>query len=274
MTGAAPAGANRIGDVVVSADDGVVTAVIDRPDKRNAINYAVIDGLNGAIAATVDSGAHVLLLRGAGGTFCAGADLAYVQSILHDGSGLESYVTRLSEVCDQLATGPFASIAAVDGYALAGGCELLLACDLAVASVDARIGDRHLANSLLPGAGGSVRLIHAVPPARARYLLYTAEMISGSEAERWGLVTAAVPANQLHEHVASLARHIAAKSPQALRAVKAMSLAAEQRSQAEALLEERRIFVDYATDNDTVRDALARFFGRSDVAAADAGRSA
>lgn len=273
MSAAVPMGVKRIGDVLVSASSGLVTVVIDRPDKRNAINYAVIEGLNAAIGTAVDIGASVLVLRGSGGNFCAGADLAYVQSTLNDGSGLESYVTRLSEVCDKLAEGPFASIAAVDGYALAGGCELLLACDLAVASVDARIGDRHLANSLLPGAGGSVRLIHALPPARARYLLYTAEMISGAEAERWGLVTTAVPAAELHEHVDALARSIADKSPQALRAAKAMTVAAEHQQFADALLEERRIFVDYATGNDTVRDALTRFFGRTGATAADSGGS-
>lgn len=269
----APAAATRIGDVLVSVDDGVVTAVIDRADKRNAINYAVIEGLNAAIATTVDSRASVLVIRGAGGTFCAGADLSYVQSTLHDGSGLETYVTRLSEVCDQLAEGPFASIAAVDGYALAGGCELLLACDLAVASEDARIGDRHLANSLLPGAGGSVRLLSALTPARARYLLYTAEMISGIDAERWGLVTAAVPSAELHQHVSRLARHIAGKSADALRAAKAMTVAAEKQPCADALLTERRIFVDYVTDNDIVRNALTRFLGRSSDTANGTGHS-
>ena len=269
----AQAAATRVGDVLVSADDGVVTAVIDRADKRNAINYAVIEGLNAAIATTVDSRASVLVIRGAGGNFCAGADLSYVQSTLHDGSGLETYVTRLSEVCDQLADGPFASIAAVDGYALAGGCELLLACDLAIASEDARIGDRHLANSLLPGAGGSVRLLSALTPARARYLLYTAEMISGIDAERWGLVTATVPSAELHQHVSRLARHIACKSADALRAAKAMTVAAQKQPRAEALLTERRIFVDYATDNDIVRDALTRFLGRSSDVANDSGHS-
>lgn len=274
MSAGTAAEAVRHGDVLISVARGVVTAVIDRPDKRNAINYAVIEGLTAAIATTVESGASVLVLRGAGGNFCAGADLNYVQSTLHDGAGLEAYVTRLSEVCDQLAGGPFVSMAAVDGYALAGGCELLLACDLAVASDDARIGDRHLANSLLPGAGGSVRLIHALPPARARYLLYTAEMISGTEAERWGLVSAVVPAGDLHEHVGALAQSIAAKAPEALRAVKAMTVAAEQLPMPAALLEERRIFVGYATENDTVRDALSRFLNRSGGATANSGGSA
>lgn len=258
----APA-ALRVGDVLISREGPVVTATIDRPGKRNAINYEVIDGLGAAIDTTVDSGASMLVLRGAGGTFCAGADLNLIRSMITDADGLERYVTRLSEVCDALSNGPFVSLAVVTGYAVAGGCELLLACDLAVASDDARIGDRHLENSLLPGAGGSVRLFRSLTPARARRLFYTAEMITGSLAEQWGLVCASAPVDALDAVVADLVAAISGKSPQALRAMKAMTHAAEVETFADAVAAERRIFVDYAAGSDAVRTALTAFLERA-----------
>lgn len=251
----------RVGDVLVSAEGPVVTATIDRPEKRNAINFEVIDGLSAAIATTVERQASVLLLRGSGGTFSAGADLNLVRSTLGDDQGLTHFLARLSEVCDALAKGPFVSVAVVTGYALAGGCELLLACDLAVASDDAQIGDRHLQNSLLPGAGGSTRLFRAITPARARRLFFTAEMISGRLAEEWGLVSASCPSDRLEATVADLVSQIAAKSPAALRAMKEMTVAAETSSMAGALAEERRIFLDYAAGSEHVRSALSAFLG-------------
>ena len=263
---AATGSARRVGDVIISVGASTVTAVMDRPDKRNAISYAVIEGLNSAIDTTIDTGASILVLRGAGGNFCAGADLNLVKAMLDDASGLTTYLRKLSDVCDRLADGPFVSLAVVTGFALAGGCELLLACDVAVASEDAQIGDRHLRNSLLPGAGGSVRLFRALTPARARRLLYTAEMISGRVAEDWGLVAAAYPAAALDDQVTRLVNEISARSPQALRAAKAMTVAAERQSLADALAEERRIFVGYATGNESVRTALTAFLdGRSTV---------
>lgn len=258
----APA-AQRRGDVLIELDGSVVTATIDRPAKRNAINYGVIDGLAAAIAMTVDSGAAMLILRGAGGTFCAGADLNLIRSMITDAGGLQKYVTRLSDVCDGLSAGPFVSLAVVYGYAVAGGCELLLACDLAVASDDARIGDRHLQNSLLPGAGGSVRLYRALTPARARRLLYTAEMISGTVAEQWGLVCASAPTDRLDAVVEELVESITGKSAAALRAVKAMTHAAEVETFANAVAAERRIFIDYAAGSDAVHNALTAFLERA-----------
>lgn len=256
-----PEETRRIGDVLVSINRQVVTAVIDRPEKRNAISYGVIEGIQAAIDTVTERDANVLVLRGAGGNFCAGADLSLVKSMLDDADGLDVYLVRLGEICDRLADGPFVSIAVVTGYALAGGCELMLACDLAVVSEDAQIGDRHLRNSLLPGAGNSVRLMRGVTPARARRLVYTAEMINGRTAEEWGLVSAVYPPDELEAGVRQLVDSVATKSAGALRAAKEMLTAAEQMPFRDALTTERRIFVDYGTGNETVRSALVAFLG-------------
>ena len=258
--------ATRIGDVVVEHDGRVVTATIDRPHKRNAIGLSVIEGLTGAIELARDGDASVLVLRGAGHTFCAGADLAFVSDSIDDPSVMNDFLARLSEVCDRLADGPFASVAVIEGFAVAGGCELLVACDLAVAADDARIGDGHLNNALLPGAGNSVRLMHALSPARARRLFYTAELISGREAADWGLVSASAPAGELEQVVSDLVSRIAGHSPPALRAIKEMTICAESKPIVEALADERRIFLEYAEGDGHVRNALTAFLGRRSTA--------
>src|SRR5687767_13750953 len=129
--------------VTVAVDGPVVRATINRPRARNAINLAVVDGLEAALDTAESSGAKVVVLRGSGGTFCAGADLKLVQALVGDTEQMAAYVGRLANITERLESGPFVSLAVVDGFALAGGCELLLACDLALASDEARIGDRH-----------------------------------------------------------------------------------------------------------------------------------
>jgi enoyl-CoA hydratase/carnithine racemase len=178
--------AHRVGDVVVSADAGVVWALIDRPERRNAINLEVVAGLEAAVEAAVATEAKVLAVRGAGGTFSSGADLELLSDLVGDEAALQSFMRRLGRVLERLETEPFVSLAIVEGYALAGGCELVLAADLSLASTDARIGDRHAEYGLVPAARGSVRLSDQLPRAVANYLLLTGDMIDGRRAARSG----------------------------------------------------------------------------------------
>lgn len=252
--------ATRIGDVRIDRRPGVVYATIDRPEARNAINDGVIEGLDGAVDAATEDEARVLLLRGSGGTFCAGADLQHVSRMLaEDDGGLQTYVTRLADVLARFEKAPFAVVAAIEGYALAGGCEILVACDMALATTEARIGDRHLEYGLLPGAGGSARLPKTLPSARARYLLMTGEMIDGAEAAEWGLVTRAVPSEQFEEAVAGLVERLATRSIDALAAVKRMTIENEALDVRAAVENERRIFSEYFRQSPDGREGLAAF---------------
>jgi enoyl-CoA hydratase len=253
-------GSQRAGDVIVTVDGPVVRAVIDRPRARNAINEGVVDGLEAALETADSSGAKVVVLSGAGGHFCAGADLELVQTIVADGERMADYVTRLADIADRLESGPFVSVAVVEGFALAGGCELLLACDLVLASTEARIGDRHLEFGLAPGAGGSVRLVRTLPKAQARYLLLTGEAITGAEAAAWGLVTRAVPPSDLEAAVGEVVARLASRSGDALRAVKRMAGAVgSERPVNEALLAEREIFLDFMATSLDVKEGLTAF---------------
>ncbi|MCA1842739.1 MAG: enoyl-CoA hydratase/isomerase family protein, partial [Actinobacteria bacterium] len=133
------------------------------------------------------------------------------------------------------------------------------ACDVVVADEKARIGDRHLELGLLPGGGGSVRMHKALTPARSRWLLLSGEMISGKEAADWGLVTRAVPHDQLDEVAETMIARLASRSADALAGVKEMVSAVRDIPVPDGIEAERRIFVDHMTKSDDVRATLARF---------------
>jgi enoyl-CoA hydratase/carnithine racemase len=257
--------AERVGDVVIVEDGPVLRATIDRPEARNSISPSVVEGLEAAVARARQNGARVLVVRGAAGTFCAGADLEFVLSTIDQPGAMEgggafaSMIQRLNDVFLAMEAAPFASVAVVDGFALAGGCELLMACDVVVADENARLADRHLELGLLPGAGGSVRLHRALTPARSRWLLLSGEMISGREAAEWGLVTRAVPREQLDGVAEAMIARLASRSGDALAAVKEMIGAVRDVPVADGIEAERRIFIEHMAKSDDVRAALARF---------------
>jgi enoyl-CoA hydratase/carnithine racemase len=260
-----PSSGERVGDVVIDLDGAVLRVTIDRPEARNAISPSVVDGLEHAVRRAREGGARVLVIRGTGGTFCAGADLAWVLSAVNQPGGLEdggafaTVLGRLNHVLAEIEAAPFVSVAVVDGFALAGGCEVLLACDVVVADEAARIGDRHLELGLLPGGGGSVRLHKALTPARSHWLLLSGEMISGREAADWGLVTRAVPRGELDEVAEAMIARLASRSPDALAGAKEMIGAVRDIPVTDGVAAERRIFLDHMGKSEDVRASLARF---------------
>jgi enoyl-CoA hydratase len=255
----------RVGDVVLVEDGAVLRATIDRPEARNAISPSVMEGLEAAVARAREMNAKVLVLRGSAGTFCAGADLGFVLSTIdqpgtfEDGGPFGEVIKRLNDVLLAIESAPFASVAVIEGFALAGGCEILLACDVVVADEAARIGDRHLELGLLPGGGGSVRLHKALTPARARWLLLSGEMLSGKEAADWGLVTRAVPNDQLDEVAEAMIARLASRSADALAGAKEMIDAVRDIPVPDGVLAERAIFYDHMAKSEDVRSALGRF---------------
>jgi len=237
-------------------------ATIDRPEAMNAIDGHVVAGLEAAVDRAEAERARVLVLRGAGGTFCAGADLAYVLGLVDDRGALGDYVGRLAAVFDRLEAAPFASLCVVEGYALAGGCEILLACDIVLAAADAKIGDRHLEYGLLPGAGGSIRLERSLPSPRARWLLLSGEMISGAQAAEWGLVTHAFDAAELDAAVEAQVARLASRSRDALATAKRMAMEMRHLPFDEAIRAERERFLDHFLESPDGREGLAAFAER------------
>lgn len=245
----------------MTSDPGVVRAVIDRPAQRNAISTKVLDGLEHAVAVATRTRAHVLVISGAGGSFCAGADLRELERLRAEDDGVNSvgtFMERLGRVLLALHKGPFASLAVVEGYAVAGGCEIVLACDISLAASDARIGDRHAEYGLVPAAGGSVNLVRTLPTARANYLLLTGELISGQQAAAWGIVSTAVEPGHLAETTERVLGRLTSRSHDALVATKNLIADANRLERDEALRRERETFVRHLASAD-VAEGLAAF---------------
>jgi enoyl-CoA hydratase len=250
------------GHVRLTAGDDVLWALIDGPRTRNAISLAVIAGLETMLAAAGQLRPKVLVIRGAEGTFSSGADLRELRELIDDGKGLRSFMARFGAVLRELERAPWVTVAVVEGFALAGGCELLLSCDIVIAACDARIGDGHVEFGLVPAAGGSVRLPRAIPAAFARYLLLTGDTISGAEAERKGLAAIAVEPDELDAEVDRIVSRLRSRGRATLQAVKAMLAADRDGANQRGLDRELDLFLKHAAGAGDVRAGLDAFHAR------------
>jgi enoyl-CoA hydratase len=195
--------------------DRIATITVNRPDKLNALNDALMDELRTAIAEARrrrDVGA--VLLTGAGRAFVAGADI----SELADQSAIEgkARAERGQRVFRRFETSPKPTLAAVNGFALGGGCELAMACHMRIASESAKFGQPEVKLGIVPGYGGSQRLPRLVGKGRALQLLLTGEMIDAAEAYRIGLVNRVVPSADLLATARALLTSILAQGPLAV----------------------------------------------------------
>lgn len=213
-------------DAVLSdSTGGVLTLTLNRPQQLNSLNSAIIDGL----AAGVNRGAgdpavRVVVIRGAGRAFCAGADLLEAGGhIERGGSAFGDWLLSWRSTFDSFEACPKPVIAAVDGAALAGGLELALACDFIVASARAKFGDVHARFGLVPGGGGSQRLVDAVGTRTARWLMYSGVQIDAAEALRIGLVQTVLPADGFDAALAGLTGPLAGRSIASIQFMKRMS---------------------------------------------------
>lgn len=198
------------------ADDGIATVTVNRPDKLNALNATVIDEL-AALAARVadDPAVRGVILTGAGAkAFVAGADISELASANGASGGVISQRGQAAFRAIERLTKPV--IAAVNGFALGGGCELAMACHIRLAAPNARFGQPEVKLGLIPGYGGTVRLARLVGRGRALELLLTASVIDAEEALRIGLVNRVVPAEGLLAAATELLRTILAQGPLAV----------------------------------------------------------
>ena len=218
MTAAALGPAGGFETLRVEIHDGVAVVVLDRPAVRNAINAQVQAELHDVLAGVRDrDDLGALVVTGAGQrAFAAGADIAQLRDYtLH--TGLQS---RMQRLYDELEAFDKPTIAAVNGYALGGGCELAMACDIRLAADTAVFGLPETALSVLPGAGGTQRLARLVGPGRAIEMILTGRPVPAEEARQIGLVTAVTPPDELLPAALDCARRILAKGPLAVRLAK------------------------------------------------------
>lgn len=196
--------------VAVSRRGDALWARIERPGQGNACNSAVMEGLETWLAAAVaEEGLKALVLTGSGGVFCAGADMKEGAALLGDEAAAEAYVRRGRDLVETLASAPLPTIAAVNGVALAGGFELVLAADFAVAARSARLGDGHVAHGVVPGWGSTARLPRLVGAREATLLLLTGETRSADEMLELGVLTAVADDDRLEAAVEDLVDRLA-----------------------------------------------------------------
>jgi enoyl-CoA hydratase len=211
-------------EVSTEIHDGALWITLLRPKAMNAITPAMVVAINAALD-VADGNAEVkaVVLTGTGAAFCAGADLKYIRGQLGvDSAGVSHFLNAVLAMMARLESFPLPVIAAVNGLALAGGLELVLCCDLVIAGRSARLGDAHGNLGLLPGGGASVRLPRKIGVTRAKYLLFTGDLLPAAELVAAGLVNELVDDDELGAATRRLVAKLASKSALALRRVKAL----------------------------------------------------
>ncbi len=207
---------------VESVQEFVVRITLDRPDAMNALNTRMGEELSAVfteLKGRSPSELRVVVLTGSGErAFCAGADLKERDGMT-DAAWKAQHVV-FEAVGAALSGCPVPMIAAVNGVALGGGCEIALACDFIVASDTARFGQPESLRGIMPGLGGTQRLPRRIGPGRARELLYTGRLIGAADALAWGLANRIVPLADLAATTMDLAKQVAAAGPLAVRAIK------------------------------------------------------
>jgi enoyl-CoA hydratase len=212
---------------------------LNRPQALNALNAQLNAELATAVAALdADAGIGCVLITGSEKAFAAGADIKEMA----DKSAVDAFMSDFTGNWDAVARARKPVIAAVAGFALGGGCELAMQCDLIIAADTARFGQPEIKLGIIPGIGGTQRLPRAVGKAKAMDLVLTGRMMDAAEAERAGLVARVVPAASLMEEAMKVAETIAAMSLPALIAAKEAVNRAYESPLAEGFRFERRVF--------------------------------
>ena len=199
----------------VEISESIATLVIDRPEVKNALDLATVGEIRSALQTlAADHDAGVLIITGAGDTaFVSGADINDIRARGRD----EGLAAINSSLFAEIERFPRPTIAAINGYALGGGCELALACDLRIAADTAKFGQPELGLGIIPGAGATQRLPRIVGMGRARHLILTGEIIDARQALDIGLVTGVAPPGQLQIRARELAKKVLRQGPLAAR---------------------------------------------------------
>ena len=238
--------------VLTEVSDGVMTITINRPNAKNAVNKDVAEGIAAALdALDADDNTHVVILTGAGGTFCSGMDLkAFV-------TGETPYVAGrgFAGMVEKSTDKPM--IAAVEGYALAGGCELAITCDLIVAADNSMFGIPEVKRGLAAAAGGLVRLPRQIPSRVAMEMALTGDFMGAERAMSVGLINQIAPAGEALAQAKALAAKIAENGPLAVKRSKQVIKESIDWSQDEMFANQQEITSAVFSSEDAIEGATA-----------------
>ena len=251
-TDLSPAAKTATTSLVVEYHPASVWLRMNRPESANALSPDLIAAIDLALTQALSvPGVRVVVITGSGTVFSSGADLAVAEPLLEKNQTqrLATYMEAANDLMDRIEDYPLPVVAAVNGAAFAGGLELVLACDLAVAAGDAPIGDAHARHGFVPAWGASHRLVAALGPAGARRLMLTGATFTAADVP--GMFASVVPSDRLEEQVRSLINELSLAGPAAIREIKNL-LASDPSTRARQRRRER--------------EALRRQLGTSDLA--------
>ncbi|MFN2525303.1 MAG: enoyl-CoA hydratase/isomerase family protein [Actinomycetota bacterium] len=222
------------------SEDGVGTIRLDRP-KVNALNAQVAGEIGDAVdAAALDEKVKAVVVWGGEKVFAAGADIKEMAE--RDAVTMYRYIGHFQDVFTRLQRLPQVTIAAINGYALGGGCELALACDFRICASDSNLGQPEILLGVIPGAGGTQRLPRLIGVARAKDIIYSGRFVAADEALRIGLVDEVVEPERVYERAVEIARRYVAGPTVALAAAKQAIANGLETSLENGLLIERQAF--------------------------------
>lgn len=243
--------------VLLEMRGSVALVTICRPEALNALNTALLKDIKDVFARlATDEAVRAVVLTGDGKAFVAGADIAEMQTLTQHQA--VQFAARGAEVFAHIENLPQPVIAAVNGYALGGGCELALACDIRLASEKARFGQPEVGLGIIPGFGGTQRLTRAIGMSQAMGMILTGEPVTAAEAHRMGLVSAVHPPEALLDKAIALAEKIAANAPIAVRLAKQAVHVSGCYQLDKSIREEHKLFAQCFGTEDQ-RDAMTAF---------------
>lgn len=246
--------------IILEKIEGVARIALNRPDFLNSLDTQMLKEMDAALTEIeADNSLRAVILTGRGRAFCAGADLKEISGYATSPQKMLAYLRVIHGLFNRLDNFPKPVIAAINGMALAGGLELSLACDLAIAAADARLGDQHANFGLVAGAGGSQRLPRTIGARRAKELLFTGDWLAAPEAERLGLVNRVVPPDKLEAEALALAKKLSERSPMATKTVKALVNRGMQMALPDALELEINMGILHLTGTEDVQEGLKAF---------------
>jgi enoyl-CoA hydratase len=247
--------------------DGHVARIwLNRPHKRNSVSQQLLQELDEArIRAENDPDVRAIVIRGREGTFCSGFDLDELQGDFIGSSAAYEIAQRSARICDSIFRSPKPSLAVLEGYTTAGGFEIMINCDFAIAAEDAKIGDFHIRRALFGGAGPIYRLPRILGERKAKELMLTGKLLTGREAYEWGLVNAVASADKLDETVDEFVAHLADKSPFQM-AITKMCLNRSLDSDTDTLMLVERLAVGVTLNSQDAAEGVSAFLEKREPA--------
>jgi enoyl-CoA hydratase/carnithine racemase len=243
--------------------DGYVARVwLNRPQKRNAVTIPILQRLQEIIEEVdADPGIRALVLRGRGGTFCSGFDLDSLKAEYVGTTNALDVAYKSARICNRLYNMRKPSFAVLEGYTTAGGFELMISCDFAIAADDAKLGDYHMKRALFGGAGPIYRLPRMIGIRKAKELMLSGKLLTGKEAEQWGIVNLSVPQSELDKAVDEFVGQFTDKSPFTMFITK-MTVDRSLDADTESLMVMEHLAVGVVLQSNDANEGVTAFLGK------------